>query len=979
MHDSFLHDVVPLWLQRVAVHQDYAWFVSLVLWGLLLLAWWRHPHRAEAWGWLPAVAIMAIGTVAVQFMIFDPTFDWFQDRLVPGTTNIYVPAVIEVELLGDFLLGAGWAAVAAWWWWRGAARRTRRGWRWAGLPLAAWAAGTHFARPEVGAWALAAVVTAGAAWSASDRSRWMSRVGLAGAAGLMWFSTVGPLAVAAGGLQRLAAATPWGLLAAALQIGLGAILLGWVGRESLMTGGFDEEERGRRRREWRWFAAAATAWLVFGLGYVYRVGYDNRNELQRNRLRSVAAEAMVFRTEVLLPLVGERLQLERVEVSHREREPRALRAAILASPEAQDLRWELNRIVVETPFLDSARILVAREGLLIELASSRLPPVPERVEVLRELTPADRAALAAAQPYIEHDVVGEIDDPYFCRAPIVTRDGRVLGWLDYVRREFFQSLARKWRVGPLAVVALGLVAGFMVLLQRRSVREQERAWRRAAAETEANRLKSTFIAKVSHELRTPLQSLLGYSELLEQEAADDHQRRRLARLREHGDLLLRIVNDLLDLSAIEAGRLHLLNQPVELDRLVESVVESLRGRTEEKRLALSCSIAPGLRGRWCETDSARVRQIVFNLVGNAVKFTDQGAVVVRLNRVDEVGVGAEAGAAGSAVRLRLEVEDTGPGIDESRQAELFAPFARLEATAGREGSGLGLAMVAALARLMGGAVGVRSRPGAGSTFWTEWTARLVAAPAFEREADAGEGGARLDGLRVLIAEDNPLVRDLFLSVLAERGARCEAVADGESALQAALATRYDGLVLDVNLPGISGVEVARRLRAPGVTPGPLRIIGASAHAGSEDAALALAAGMDVFLTKPVSLSALCSALAGAAGEQRGSGSPFSPSGTAARRRLVRLFRADAGQQWRNVSEAFAATDPSRLRRAVHYLANSAAAVEDQDLLQACRTVERLLNEQAPTASNEVLAAAIGAVERAIAPWCSADADAATVS
>ncbi len=958
MRESVLNDVVPEWLQKAAVHQDYAWFLGLVVWGLLWLAWWRHPQRGERWGWIPSVGAVAVGTVAVQFVIFDPTFDWFQDRLVPGTTNVYAPAVIAVEWLGDYLLTAGWAAVAAWWWWRGATARAVRGWRWLGLPLAAGAAGWEYASPAGGTVALALVVAGGAAWWWTSFPQGRSRWGLAGGVALMVGSTVGPVAAMVGGLQRVAAATPWGLFAALLQVALGAFLLVVVGRETLSAGPVDAEERERRRREWRKLAFIASVWAVLGVGFAHRVGLDNRNELQRNRLRSVAAEAMVFRTELLEPLVGEQLRLERAELSPTEREPRVLRAEVLASPAAHALRRELSRIVMETPFLDSARILVDRDGLLIALASSRLPEVPDRVEVVREMTAADEAAFAAAAPYIERDIVGEIDDHYFCRAPIVTRDGRVLGWLDYVRREFFQSLERKWRVGPLAVVALGLIGGFMVVLQRRSVRAQERAWRKAAAESEANRLKSTFIAKVSHELRTPLQSLLGYSELLERGAVDAAQRERLGRLREHGDLLLRIVNDLLDLTAMEAGRLQLMPAPVELDRLVEGVVEGLRPGAEAKGLAVACEVAADLRGEWFETDAARVRQLVYNLVGNAVKYTVRGRVQVRLRRIDKGG--------GNEARLRLEVLDTGPGVKPAERDVLFAPFSRLEETAGQEGTGLGLAMVAALARLMEGGAGAESDGLSGSTFWVEWRSRAVAAPAYEREKAGAGLTASLAGRRVLVAEDNALVRELFLSVLSEQGATCESVADGESALQTALARRFDAMVLDVGLPGISGIEVARRLRSPGVAPGRLRMVGVSAHAGQQDAAQALAAGMDVFLSKPVSLAALCAALAGEADPPRDSGTPFAPSGTRSQQRLVELFRADAENQWQAVHEAVQSGDAVRIKRTTHFLANSAIVVDDLELMERCRELERAAS--APVLDSPVIRQAWAKVDQAMRAW-----------
>ncbi|WP_221031677.1 hybrid sensor histidine kinase/response regulator [Actomonas aquatica] len=927
-----LIDVVPVWLRRVAVHQDYAWFVVLVVWAVVVLVSWRHPQRGQRWGWLPALGMMAIGSTAVQFMIFDPTFDWFQDRLVPGTTNVYEPALIPVELLGDFLMVLGWAAVAAWWWWRALAGW----WRWLGLAAAAGAGAWALGAPEGGSLALAAVVGLGAFLQGRHAPRGVSRWGLAAGAAMMGLSTVGPLAVWTGGGQREAAATVWGLGAAVFYGMVGVGLMVVVGREVLRETEelIDAEEAVQRRREWWLFGTLAAVWLGLGVGYAHQMGLDNRLELQRHRLRAVAAEAMVFPREPLADLVDVRWQLERVEVSPLDREPRALRAPWLDSVAAQALREQLAQVVMETPFLDRARILVIRDGLLIELASSQLPRESSFVRVEREATAADRAAWARAEPYIERDVVGEIGDAYFCRAPILTRDGQVLGWLDYVRQEFFQSLERKWRVGPLTVIALGLVAGFVVVLQRRSVRAQQRAWRRAAAETEANRLKSTFLAKVSHELRTPLQSLLGYSELLEREASDAVQRARLGRLREHGDLLLRIVNDLLDLSAMEAGRLQLVEAPVELDRLVEKTVTSLAAQAEAKGLSLEWEVADELKGRWCLADAVRVQQVVYNLVGNAVKFTDVGRVVARLRA-------AEAG------RIRLEVEDSGPGVKLEDQARLFSAFARLDAAALQEGTGLGLAMVAALSRRMGGDAGVTSDGVAGAVFWSEWSLEVVPPPAFERGVESPEMLASLRGKRVLVAEDNPLVAELFQAVLAERGARCEWVPDGELAWQRLLAEAFDAVVLDLALPRLSGMEVARRLRAPGAGSRSVRVVGVSAHASQQDQMEALAAGMDVFLSKPVRLAELCAALAGPTKDGRRSAAPFEDPVSRARARLEGIFRRDARRQWEDVRDAVKVGDPLRVRRAAHYLANSAGVVEDVALLTLCRRLESVAEAVAP--------------------------------
>lgn len=946
-------DFAPVWLQRLAVQQDFVWFASLILWGVAGLLWWRHPERAVRWGWMPAAVGIAALTVAVQFIIFDPTFDWFQDRLVPGTTSFYEPATIDPELFGDFLLNLGWMAAAAWWWWEGTKRTGRARWRMLGLLGAALAGAWHFQDPASACWLWSLFLMGSLSWWWRECTDYWSRLAWGGVLVMGLGSTVGPMAILLGGLQRTVAATSWGLLVAAGHVLVAGLILGTMGRAVMMLGSDSEDEAQQRMREWRVFLGAATLWTVVGIGYAYQVGIDNRDELQRNRLRSVAAEAMVFDPTILQPVVGKNLKLEREEAMPQEPEIWHWRAAILATDEAHRLRMELARIVIETPFLDAARILVLHDGMLLELASSRLPFDLERVEVVRDATTQDVADWARAKPYIERDIVGEIGDEYYCRAPIVSAEGEVLGYLDYVRREFFQSLERKWRVGPLAVIALGNIAGFLVLLQRRAERQQQRAWRSAAAAADANRLKSAFIAKVSHELRTPLQSLLGYSELLAAQSRGEKETRQFDRLREHGELLLRIVNDLIDLSAMEAGRMQLEPVPTELDRLIDSVTDTMRPQVEAKGLSLRVDVAPALRGLWFELDPARLRQILFNLLGNAVKFTHHGSIEVKCRQgTDEV--------------IRIEVHDTGAGIHPDRQAELFMPFTRLPDVGDIEGSGLGLAMVAALAGVMDGEAGVVSDGASGSCFWVEWKPRPVPAPAFEREVtQVATEPTSLAGRRIMVAEDNVIVRELFLGVLKDQGAECEWAGDGETALHAMLARKFDAVVLDIDLPIVDGIQVARRLRTAGVGEKALKIVGVSAHAGSGDGQAARDAGMDEFLTKPVSLVALCAALGG-----KPVTSP-QPASTAVEDRLQGIFRADAENQMSRLLEAQASGDARELYRSVHYIANSAAAVGDEALLHACRQAEHALENQDVDA--EDVQVSLREVHEAMAAWLPARA------
>ena len=359
---------------------------------------------------------------------------------------------------------------------------------------------------------------------------------------------------------------------------------------------------------------------------------------------------------------------------------------------------------------------------------------------------------------------------------------------------------------------------------------------------------------------------------------------------------------------------------------------------------------------WHEGDAIRLRQVVYNLVGNAVKYTSRGSVRVRL----------ATRSPGDLGELRLRVADTGPGVPRGQQATLFQPFARLASTQAAEGSGMGLAMVAALAKAMGGQATVNSDGEAGSVFAVDFNLAVVNAPAFKRDGGTAPE-ISLAGKRVLIAEDNLLVQELFSSVLSEAGAVCTVAADGETAVHLLLATPYDALVLDLNLPILDGFAVARRLRAPGVRSRSLRIVGVSAHASDEDVQNARKAGMDEFLTKPVELSGLVRALAGEPSLKRGAGSGSSRMAS----RLHQMFRADAPAQRDALREALEDGDAVRLRRRAHYLANSASAVGDRDLLLACRDLE------AGAADKDQARSRWERVEEALRHWIDEESDQGT--
>lgn len=913
-HPSFINQVHVL-VGRLSVHQDFFWFFSLLGWSFALIAWWRHPRRGPAWPWLPWCAGAAIASAFIQFGMFNPTFDLFQERLIPGTVADYRHAVIDPYWLGDILLALAVAVMAAGWGWLALARS--RWFRFRALPavLLAGVFVHHVATPETGGGLLAllGVMAATALWLKSTPTPW-SRLGLAGAALLPALSTIGPLAAALGQLQRAGPPAPVGLAAAVFQMLLGGAVFAGLLHEIFA---FKTAGAGRIRwSELRPFVLGGCLLLGTVMFIGIQNGRDNRREIQQNRLRTTAAHASVFDPALLAPLQSPAF---RIQTRSAAGESIAARSAGLARGSAEPARQRLIEVVRATPFLKAARLVVLHDGWLVAAISSDNPA--GSIELLRRATPEDVARWTNREAYVEESPVREIGAEYFCRAPILAADGRMLGWLDCVRSEYYLSVERRWRAAPFVMADFGLVLLALVFVQRRAARERETAQRAAAVAGESLRVKTAFLANVSHELRTPLQNILGYSELLRQEQGDNPSAR-LDALRQQGELMTRLVNDLIDLSAVESGSFQLAARPVAPADLVRQTVESLRPRAEAKGLSLRCATADDVPA-WVTADSDRLRQVLINLAGNALKFTDQGTVMVSLR--------AEPAPEGRS-RLILTVDDTGPGIPPEQQGRLFAPFTRLARTAEKEGSGLGLALSAALCRAMGGGLVVESDGRSGSRFTASFVLTPAAAPASVQLVVRPAAGF---APRVLVVDDNRLVRELFVAALTERGAACRPAANGAEALVRLAGEVPEVIVLDLALPDGDGADLTPRLRA--LAPG-VRIIGVSAHAGIADRTRALAAGMDHFLTKPVPLDELWAAVVGARTGAAGPAAYFDPP-PALRERLHRDFLAELPARRAELATAMRAGNWRQVRAGAHYLRNSALVVQATELFEACTGLE----------------------------------------
>jgi len=367
----------------------------------------------------------------------------------------------------------------------------------------------------------------------------------------------------------------------------------------------------------------------------------------------------------------------------------------------------------------------------------------------------------------------------------------------------------------------------------------------------ANVLKSHFLANMSHEIRTPLNGVLAMTEVMAMGELSAAQRERLSVIRESGTLLLSVLNDVLDLSKIEAGRLDLVERDFDLASLALSIRESYATQARAKNLEFGVFVAPEALGSW-RGDVDRLRQILGNLVSNALKFTLEGSISVRFASADDGG------------GLRVDVVDTGIGIDAETLPRLFDKFVQADNSTTRRfgGSGLGLSICSELAALMGGGVHVQSREGQGSTFTV-----VVAMPRGEATAPAPMEAAPPPieserRLRVLAADDNPTNQKVIAAVLAPLGAEVELVADGAACVEAWKRGGFDIVLMDIHMPVMDGVEAARTIRALEVSEDRKRIpiVAVTANALVHQVEGYMAAGMDGHVAKPIEVTKLYDAI-----------------------------------------------------------------------------------------------------------------------
>ena len=393
----------------------------------------------------------------------------------------------------------------------------------------------------------------------------------------------------------------------------------------------------------------------------------------------------------------------------------------------------------------------------------------------------------------------------------------------------------------------------------RDITTSERELSRAKAQAEAaNEAKSRFLATMSHEMRTPLNGVLGMAHLLLGSPLNPRQRNHAMLIRSSGESLLAVLNDILDLSKIEAGRMDLELRPFHLGDTVRDVVTLLSERAEARGLVLQLRMPPDLPARLVG-DAPRLRQVLLNLVGNALKFTEHGSVTVTLQsepRPDD------------RVALTLQVRDTGIGITPEVQARLFTRFSQADSSTARRygGTGLGLAICREIIALMGGSIGVDSTPGQGSCFTVHLVlatapgAAAAAASPGTGDAPGAAAGTSLPPLRLLAAEDNS-VNQILIKALAEGwGHHCDVVDNGIEAVAQVQAAAYDVVLMDIQMPEMDGEAATRAIRALPGPVGRIPIVAMTANVMPEQRASYLAAGMDAVVSKPVEARALLAAL-----------------------------------------------------------------------------------------------------------------------
>ncbi|MFB2553525.1 ATP-binding protein [Ensifer soli] len=456
-----------------------------------------------------------------------------------------------------------------------------------------------------------------------------------------------------------------------------------------------------------------------------------------------------------------------------------------------------------------------------------------------------------------------------------------------------------------------------------------------------NRAKSQFMATMGHEIRTPLNAILGTAELLELSPLPASVAPGVHTIRRSGQALLEIINEILDFAKIEHGRLDVELRAVDVRPVVSATVEILRDRATEHGNRILLDMPETLATPVIHSDPTRLRQVLLNLLSNAIKFTHDGVVTVRIR---QQGTGPEA-------MLRVEIVDTGIGIDTDGLGRLFQPFSQVDASISRRygGTGLGLTICKQIVEALDGRIGVTSRKGEGSTFWFEIPARPAEGELIPADTAQTASVKALPGLDILLVEDNLVNQQVAAGFLAHLGQTVTIAGDGLEAVELAAARRFDLVLMDMQMPRLDGIEATRRIRA---SPGPNRavpIVAMTANASDDDRRLCQEAGMTGFQSKPVTmqqLRAVIGALDAGAPDLPAAEAEREPVDQAFERRraeivdvlgeemfseLLTSFFDDADALFSQLRSALATDDRSGTDRLLHSLKGAASSVGLQEV------------------------------------------------
>lgn len=900
-------------LESWSMHQDYLWFLAALAWLSVAVGAWPQVPRGAQRRYLAlfGVAVGCTGSAVVELVLLSqdlrgPYVGW--DRAM-GVAQGATTAFLLLWSAPRCFAGAAWRVALSLLGLAGALAFLRHQWPVAGGLMAA----------------LAQLLALRGAWANKPARafRWM----LLALAFWPLLATHGPIAhaVGMGRINRDLSLFAYPASAVLFVGGIAASLGVWRERLADAAGGASAPEL---RVNFRRSLAVLAAWLLIGFGLIIWNGRHAREDYETSLLARARTAARALDEDLVRRTLGTNLRAGRIETRTYPsgRRTEVIHLPLTGSQDFDPLRRFLTLVVEANPELRYAYILVPRAGIaaIAAIARDRQPRNEWRL-VSHALTTEELSLLAARRTFIappQRGAFGQWGAFVAARSPIVDSvSQQALGWLVLeVPASRWLTIFARARLQTMVLVGLGVGLWGLGLAYELRRSSSEIAARRAAAAAEADRLKSTFLATVSHELRTPIQSVLGYGELLAGEKLPLASARWVEALRTHGQVMLRLVNDLIDYGAMQSGAFRLQPRPAPLRSLLEECVAAVRP-SASRALAVHTHLVEPLP-QMVLTDPVRLRQLLLNLLANAVKFTPAGEVHLTVRSLGPCVAGEQ---------IEFIVRDTGPGIPLESRAALFKPFSRVHAGRDVEGAGLGLAIAASLAASMNGSVRYDDAPGGGAMF----TAVLPLPPAVASDATQPISPNRSwDGVTVLVVEDNSLVRELLLAFFERQGASVVCAPDGEGAIELCAGRDFDLVLMDWMLPGKDGLAVTRELRRRSSDPLRPFIIGVSAHAMVDSFERGRAAGMNAFLAKPFSFAELVHVASQA--PDLPLPASLAPTDAALFAGLQARFAEELPGLVAEITAAGEAGDWPRARARAHYLKNSADVVGALPLARACQ-------------------------------------------